>query len=77
MTRTLLSWHCLEGMLGYLRGQGWMLVVANRDVNSSCGLDGYLKRRIKRQTADYVAGVPGARWCPGPGQGAPRSGPTH
>ena len=30
---------------------------ANRDVNGDYGLDGYLKRWIKRQTANYVAVV--------------------
>jgi hypothetical protein len=34
-----------------------VLVGANRDVNSDDGLDGYLKRWIKRQTANYVAVV--------------------
>jgi hypothetical protein len=56
-TRTLLTWPCLEGVPGYLRGQGWVLVGANRDVNSDYGLDGYLKSWIKRQTANYVAVV--------------------
>ena len=56
-TRTLLSWRCLEGVPGYLRGRGWVLVGANRDVNSDYGLDGYLKGWIKRQTANYVAVV--------------------
>src|SRR5690348_13899324 len=42
-TRTLLTWRCLEGVPGYLRGQGWVLVGANRDVNGDYGLDGYLK----------------------------------
>ncbi len=56
-TRTLLTWRCLEGVPGYLRGQGWVLVGANRDVNGDYGLDGYLKRSIKRQTANYVAVV--------------------
>lgn len=56
-TRTLLSWRCLEGVPGYLRGQGWVLVGANRDVNGDYGLDGYLKRWIERQTTNYVAVV--------------------
>ena len=56
-TRTLLTWRCLEGVPGYLRGQGWVLVGANRDVNGDYGLDGYLKGCIKRQTANYVAVV--------------------
>ena len=56
-TRTLLTWRCLEGVPGFLRGRGWVLVGANRDVNSDQGLDGYLKGWIKRQTANYVAVV--------------------
>src|SRR5215471_10557240 len=56
-TRTVLSWRCLEGIPAYLDGQGWVLVAANRDVNSDYGLDGYLKGWIKRQTANYVAVV--------------------
>jgi hypothetical protein len=56
-TRTLLTWRCLEGIPGYLRGRGWVLVGANRDTNSNYRLDGYLKRCIKRQTANYVAVV--------------------
>jgi hypothetical protein len=57
MTRTLLTWCCLEGVPGYLRGQGWVPVGANRDVHGNYGLDGYLKRCVKRQTANYVAVV--------------------
>jgi len=56
-TRTLLTWRCLEGIPGYLRGRGWELVGANRDVNGDYGLDGYLKGWMKRQTANYVAVV--------------------
>jgi len=56
-TRTLLTWPCLEGISGHLRGRGWVVVGANRDVDSDYGLDGYLKRWIKRQTANYVAVV--------------------
>jgi hypothetical protein len=56
-TRTLLTWRCLEGVRGFVRGQGWVLVGANRDVNGNYGLDGYFKRSIKRQLANYVAVV--------------------
>jgi hypothetical protein len=56
-TRTFLAWPCLEGIQGYLHGRGWVPVGANRDVNSDYGLDGYLKRWIKRQVANYVAVV--------------------
>lgn len=38
--------------------RSWLVpVAANREVNSDHGLDGYLKRWIKRQTANYVAVV--------------------
>jgi hypothetical protein len=56
-TRTLLPWPCLEGIPDFLRNHGKTLVGANRDVGSTYGLDGYLKRWIKRQTANYVAVV--------------------
>jgi hypothetical protein len=54
-TRTWFSWYCLEGIPAYLDGQEWIPIGANRDVNGNYGLDGYLKRCIKRQTANYVA----------------------
>jgi hypothetical protein len=55
---TPFSWSCLEGVPGFLRGRGWVNVGANRDVNNDePTLDGYLKRCIKRQTANYVAVV--------------------
>jgi hypothetical protein len=56
-TRTTVSWRCLEGIPAYLRGRGWVAVGANRDLDNDRGLDGYLKRWIKRQTANYVAVV--------------------
>jgi hypothetical protein len=57
-TRTPLTWSCLEGIPGFLRGQGWVRIGANRDVlGEPTALDGYLKRHIRRQTADYVAVV--------------------
>lgn len=57
-TPTRLTWDCLEGIPEFLRNRGWMRVGANRDVNGNPGtLDAYLKRCLKRQTADYVAVV--------------------
>lgn len=57
-TRTPFSWSCLEGIPGFLSARGWVRVGANRDVEGDQdALDGYLKRYIKRQTADYVAVV--------------------
>jgi hypothetical protein len=57
-TRTPFDWACLEGISDFLRGRGWIRVGANRDVRGDAtALDGYLKRCIKRQTADYMAVV--------------------
>lgn len=56
--RTHLSWHCLEGALQFLHGQGWVHVGANRTLpGDPATLDGYLKGCLKRQTANYVAVV--------------------
>jgi hypothetical protein len=57
-TVTTLSWSCLEGIADYMQGRNWLRIGANRDVSGNPGtLDGYLKRHIKRQVADYVAVV--------------------
>jgi len=57
-TRTPFSWSCLEGIPDFLRARGWVRIGANRDVQGDQdALDGYLKRYIKRQTADYIAVV--------------------
>jgi hypothetical protein len=57
-TRNLLSWRCLEGIPGDLRGRGWVPVGASRDINGKPGtLDSYLKKWIKVQVANYVAVV--------------------
>jgi hypothetical protein len=57
-TATFLTWGCLEGVTGCLRGRGWVRIGANRDVNGNPGtFDAYLKSHIKRQVADYVAVV--------------------
>ena len=55
---TPLSWSCLEGVPEILRHRGWLRIGGNRDVSGNPGtLDAYLKRCLKRQTADYVAVV--------------------
>lgn len=55
---TPLSWRCLEGLPAFLRGRGWVLVGANRELpGEPSTLDGYLERWLKRQTANYVAVV--------------------
>ena len=57
-TRTAFSWPCLEGIPEFLRARQWVRIGANRNVQGDRdALDGYLKRFIKRQTADYVAVV--------------------
>lgn len=57
-TRSLLSWPCLEGIPGALRGRGWVPVGASREVDGKPGtLDGYLKNWLKVQVANYVAVV--------------------
>lgn len=55
-TPTRLSWSCLEGVLPYLDGRGWVRIGGAYDVAGDVGtLDGYLKRHIKRATAGWVA----------------------
>ncbi len=55
---TPLAWECLEGIPGFLRGRGWVLIGANRHLPGDAStLDGYLKTCMKRQTANYVAVV--------------------
>ena len=57
-TRTAFSWSCLEGIPDFLRTRGWTRIGANRDVQGDQqAFDGYLKRHVKRQTADYIAVV--------------------
>jgi len=57
-TRTPFAWTCIEGIPGFLQDLGWIRVGANRDIRGMPGtLDGYLKRCVKRQTADYIAVV--------------------
>ncbi len=57
-TPTRFDWSCLEGVAEYLRGRGWVLVGANRVLAGNPGtLDGYLKERVPRQTANYVAAL--------------------
>ncbi|MGI5499502.1 hypothetical protein [Lentzea sp. CA-135723] len=56
--RTTFTWACLEGLMDFLRKRDWIRIGANRDVHGDqAALDGYLKRYVKRQTANYVAVV--------------------
>jgi hypothetical protein len=55
-TATFFDWDCLEGAAEFLRGSGWVPVGANRVLAGNPGtLDEYLKNRVPRQTANYVA----------------------
>jgi hypothetical protein len=57
-TRTSISWSVLEGIPGYLRGRGGVLIGGVYDLGAIEGsLDAYLKRHIKRATAGWVAVV--------------------
>lgn len=57
-TPTWLSWDCLEGVIPYLTGRGWVRVGGAYDVAGDEGtLDGYLKQHVKRATAGWVAAV--------------------
>jgi len=53
-----------------------VLVGANRDTKSDYGLDGYLKRCVKRQTANYVAVVLERAGVLELDRERPRQGPT-
>lgn len=57
-TATPLSWTCLEGVVRFLAGRGWVEIGSRYDVSSSPDtLDGYLKGCINRATAGWVAAV--------------------
>lgn len=55
---TALSWECLEGVAGYLRGRGWVPIGSRYEIDADPGtLDAYLKGCLKRATAGWVAAV--------------------
>lgn len=55
---TPLRWECLEGVVDFLRGRGWVPVGTIYDTSADPNtLDGYLKGCIKRATAGWVAVV--------------------
>src|SRR5437870_3968191 len=56
--RTRLSWSCLEGVVPFLAGKGWVEIGSRYEVEGKVGtLDGYLKRCVKRATAGWVAAL--------------------
>jgi hypothetical protein len=55
---TRLSWSCLEGVVPWLRGRGWVLAAGVHSVQSQPGsLDEYLKRCVMRNTTNWVVVV--------------------
>jgi len=57
-TPSRLSWYCLEGVPGHLRGQGWMPAGGMNDVRGEPGtLDEHLKKCVKTNTSRWVVRV--------------------
>jgi hypothetical protein len=54
---TPISWRCLEGVPGYLRGRAWVRIGSEFDDGVEGTLDAYLKGFIARATAPWVAVV--------------------
>src|SRR5687768_5272132 len=56
--RTRLTWQCLEGVVPYMQGKGWMRIGSTYSTDpSGDSLDAYLKKCVKRATAGWVAVV--------------------
>jgi hypothetical protein len=55
---TPLTWECLEGVIPFLAGRGWIDIGTRYETNvDPTTLDGYLKGYLKRATAGWVAAV--------------------
>jgi hypothetical protein len=55
---TPLRWECLEGIVPFLHGRGWVEIGSRYDTTASPDtLDGYLKGCTKRATAGWIAAV--------------------
>jgi len=55
---TRLSWECLEGIVTFLSGRGWIIIGGRFETAGEPGtLDEYLKRFSKRSTAPWVAAM--------------------
>jgi hypothetical protein len=53
---TPIGWDCLEGLVPFLKGKGWVTGGSSFSVAADrTTLDGYLKGCIKRATANWVA----------------------
>ena len=55
---TPLTWDCLEGIVPFLAGKGWVEIGSRYETRVDPNtLDGYLKGCLKRATAGWVAAV--------------------
>ncbi len=55
---TPLPWSCLEGIPDFLRDRGWVRTGSKFSTDADEGtLDAYLKKCLKRSTANWVAEV--------------------
>lgn len=55
---TRLSWDCLEGIVRYLTGAGWVRIASKHETGGELGtLDAYLKGCTNTATAEYVAAL--------------------
>ena len=55
---TRLTWECLEGVVPFLAGRGWVTIGSRYETSADATtLDGYLKGCVKRATAGWVAAV--------------------
>jgi hypothetical protein len=55
---TPLTWNCLEGIVPFLAGKGWVEIGSRYETSADPDtLDGYLKGCLKRATAGWVAAV--------------------
>ena len=57
-TPTRFTWECLEGVVSFLSGKGWVRIGTSYATAAVQGtLDGYLKGYMKRATAGWVAAL--------------------
>lgn len=57
-TKTRITWACLEGVPGFLRGKDWVEIGTKFDLHSKPNtLDEYLKRHVYRATASWIAAL--------------------
>lgn len=57
-TPTKISWECLEGIPAFLRSKGWVKIEMTFNTKGTPNtFDGYMKKHIRRATANYIAVV--------------------